>query len=235
MIVDIDDIDSVKGFVSMIAENWFNPDKMYSDLKANGTTESSEFWGIPKDLLTIVSEYLNHSSDEFLHTWNVKCSKHNTKIMGYHCTRHSNEEVFAEKGILPLSDETIKITENLDNNIEAKETWEKRFQKSPGPWFLLSYEDAKNPNNNFCINGPEILQLCSGHQPNADSANSIPLILHSAIPYSMLNDKEYIVFCILRAYFNFIDPEDGFNFDGYSIDLNGRKLEPKYIINYEKI
>ena len=142
MIVDIDNSNSVKGFVSEIAVNWFNPEILYSDLKANGITDSSEFWGIPKDLLNIVSENINQSSDDFLNTWNEKCSTYNTKIMGYHCTRHSNEKVFAEKGILPLSDETIKISENLNKDTEAKEAWEKRSQKSPGPWFLLSYEDA---------------------------------------------------------------------------------------------
>ena len=235
MIVNIDNSESVKGFVSKIAENWFNPETMYSDLKANGKTASSGFWGIPKDLLNIVSEYLNQTSNEFVTKWNEKCSTYDTKIMGYHCTRHSNEKVFAENGVLPLSDETITIAENINNNIVAKETWESRSQKSPGPWFLLSYEDAKNPNNDYCINGPEILRACSGHQPNVDTANSIPLILHCAIPYSMLHDKNYFIFCILRAYFNFIDPEDGFNFNGYSIDLAGRKLEPMHIINYEKI
>lgn len=235
MILDIDNSESVKYFVNKIAENWFNPEKMYFDLKANGKTASSNFWGITKYLLNIVSEYLNQTSDEFLSIWNHKCLAYGAKIMGYHCTRQNDEKVFAEKGILPLSDETIKIDENLNNNIEAKEMWESRSQRNPGPYFYLRYKDAKNPNNPFCNYGPEILLACSGHQPNVDSVSSIPLILHCAIPYPYLQEKDYFAFCILRAYFNSKDPDDELYFNDYSIDLKGRMLEPKHILNYEKI
>jgi hypothetical protein len=235
MILDIDTSKSVLLFVNKVTEHWFNPEEVYFNLKSKGITNTSDFWSITDYLLDHVTKYLDLTNNEFVTIWNEKCSMNSAKIMGYHCTRHSNKEVFIQKGILPLSNETIKIYEQQSQTIEAKEMWEYRSKRSPGPWFLLSYKDAKNPNNYFCNYGSEILRACSRHQPNVDSASSIPLILHCAISYSLLRDKNYYSFCILRAYFNFIDPEDDLNFEGYSIDLHGTTLEPQYIIRVEEL
>lgn len=237
MITDIDDSTSVQALVHKVSECWFNPEELYSDLKANGKTNSLDFWAITKRLLSDVSESLGQRSAEFLNAWNQRCVTHNTKIMGYHCTRHSNKEVFVKKGILPLSDETIRLFEDRNQTPQAKNMWEYRSQRSPGPCFLLSYKYAKNPDNHFCLKGPEILLACAGHHVDADPEKSIPLIIHCAIPYSILPDKEYYAFCILRAFFNFIDPEDEASnlFEGHSIDLKGNSLDPQYIVRIEEI
>ena len=237
MILDIDNSNSVQALVNTVSKHWFNPESMYSELKTLGKTNLPYFWGITTCLLADVSDYLDQTSEGFLDTWNQKYITHDVKIMGYHCTHHSNKEVFIEKGILPLSNETIRITGDRNQTFEAKRMWVYRSQRSPGPWFLLSYKDAKNPNNHFCLNGPEILLSSAGYQVNVDPAKSIPLIIHCAIPYSILPDKDYYAFCILRAYFNFIDPEErsGNLFEGYSIDLKGNALKPQYIIRIEEI
>lgn len=237
IIIDIDDSESVETLVDMVSEHWFNPKEMYSDLKANGKTNSPNFWNVTEHLLSDVSEYLGQISEEFLDIWNQKCMRHGTKIMGYHCTRHSNKNIFSEKGILPLSDETVRFSENKNQTSEAKEMLKFRSQRSPGPWFLLSYKSAKNPDNHFCLTGPEILLACSGYQVDADPTNLVPLVIHCGIPYSILPDKDYYVFCILRAYFNFIDPEDDSNnlFEGYSIDLKGKALDAQFIIRTEEV
>jgi hypothetical protein len=237
MIVDIDNSRSVQALVDKVSEYWFDPKGMYSDLKANGKTNSPHFWAITHQLLADISEYLDQTSEEFLNKWNKKCVTHGARIMGYHCTRHSNKEVFAEKGILPLSNETIKIFEDRNQSMKAKGMWEYRSQRGPGPYFLLSYADAKNPSNHFCNSGPEILLACAGYQVDVDPVRSIPLIIHCAIPYSILPDKDYYAFCILIACFNSIDPEDDSNnlFEGYSIDLKGNALDPQYIVKIEEI
>jgi hypothetical protein len=235
MILDIDNPASVQAFVKKVTEEWFNPDTMYTDLKACGETNSSHFWHIADHMVDIISKYRNQTSEEFLNIWNQKCSTNSAKIMGYHCTRHSNKRVFTRNGIVPLSENTIEIYEN--QNVEAEEMWKYRSKKEPGPHFLLSYKFAKRQNNSFCSHGPEILLSCAGQQTNVDSTKSIPLIIHCEIPYSILHEKHYFAFCILRAYFNIIDPEpeDNLNFDGYSIDLKGTVLDPQYIVKMEEL
>ncbi len=237
IIIDIDDSKSVRTLVAQVTEDWFKPEGVYSDLKANGKTNSSDFWKLSTYLLANVSESIGQSPEEFLDVWNNKCVTHDAKIMGYHCTRHSNPKVFSEKGILPLSNKTIRINKDKERSVEAKEMWEYRSQKTPGPYFLLSYRFAKNPVNHFCSNGPEILLACTGYQVNADKAQSVPLIIHCAIPYSILPDKDYYAFCILLSYFNFLDPEDDPTnlFEGYSIDLKGNTLDPQYVVKIEEI
>jgi hypothetical protein len=236
MIVDIDNSESVQALLGKICESWFDPKQLYFDLKANGKTNSPDFWGINHLLFTEISNYLGMTLGEFLNIWTQKCSTYNVRIMGYHCTRHSNKKVFIEKGVLPLSNETIKIIEDKQNT-ETKRIWERRSQGSPGPYFLLNYSDAKSSGNHFLIYGPEILLACAGYQVNFDPAKSTPLIIHCAIPYSILPDKDYYTFCILRAYFNSIDPEDGSNNlpEGYSIDLKGTALDSQYIVRVEEI
>ena len=234
MIVDIDNSESVQTFVKKVTQNWFDPDKMYFALVANGKI-SGDFWHITDDLLDRISEYLGQTQEEFLNIWDLKCSTYSVKIMGYHCTRHSNKNIYSEKGILPLSAETIKI--NDAQSIEAKGMWEYRSQPTPGPFFLLSYEFAKNPNNGFCSHGAEILTGCKGHHIDSNPVESVPLIIHCAIPYLLLPDpdKNYYAFTILKAYFNFIDPDDSNNlFEGYSIDLKGDKLDPEHIVQIEE-
>jgi hypothetical protein len=237
MIIDIDDCRSLQAMVNRVSESWFNPEKTYSDFKANRKTDSPSFWAITRQLLGGVSESLGQRPAEFLEIWNQRCITRGVKIMGYHCTRHSDKQVFAEKGILPLSEETIKLLEEENQTPQARYMWEYRSQRSPGPFFLLSYAFAKNPDNHFCRKGPEILLACSGRHVDVNREKSVPLIIHCAIPYSILPDKDYYAFCILRAYFNFMDPNDeAINlFEGYSIDLQGRILDPCHILRIEEI
>jgi hypothetical protein len=144
--------------------------------------------------------------------------------------------VFLEKGILPLSEETVRVSDNGSQAMRGKSMWEYRSQRSPGPCFLLSYKCAKRPENPFCLEGPEILLGCAGEHIGVDPAKSTPLIIHCAIPYSLLSEKDYFAFCVLCAYFNFLDPDDDPSglFDGYSIDLRGKTLDSRHIVRIEE-
>ena len=188
-------------------------------------------------MLTDVSGLLGLTSAQFMNEWDQRCIGKNVKFMGYHCTRHSDKRVFLEKGILPLSEETVRLSDDSSQIAQETSIWEYRSQRSPGPWFLLSYKCSKKPDNYFCLKGPEILLGCAGRHIGVDPAKSVPLIIHCAIPYSFLSEKDYFAFCVLRAYFNFLDPEDdsGDLFDGYSIDLRGKALDPRHIVKIEAI
>tara|TARA_B100000315_G_C14536071_1_gene568500 strand:- start:212 stop:925 length:714 start_codon:yes stop_codon:yes gene_type:complete len=229
IIIDIDDSNSIKDVVNRISEDWFSPEEIYSRLKTNGKTNSSNFWNVT--MVADVAEALNLKSAQFQNKWDQRCINHDAKIMGYHCTRSSNKHSFSDKGILPLSDETIKINEGNLQTYDNKSMWDYRTKCKPGPFLFLSYKEAKNPNNHFCLNGPEILLACSGHQVNSNPSNSIPLIIHCTIPYSILPEKSVYTFHILRAYFNFLDPEDDSTdiVKGDAIDMKGQPIDPKYI------
>ena len=235
MIIDIDNSSSVQSFVSMITSGWFDIDGIYYDLKSDSQTNWTNFWNITDSMIDIISNCLGHTSEEFLKNWEKKCTEHDVKIMGYHCTRHSNKEVFTINGVLPLSEETINLSQT-QKRLDAENLWDYRSKRGSGPYFFLSYKSAKNPDNHF-FKGPEILLAVNGKQPSSNSEKSIPFILHCAIPFSILPDKNYYIFCILRAYFNFLDPEDDIEnfFEAYSIDLKGNVLDPQHIVRIENI
>ncbi|VAX33784.1 hypothetical protein MNBD_NITROSPIRAE03-1273 [hydrothermal vent metagenome] len=235
MIIDIDNSSSVQSFVSKITSDWFDIDGIYYDLKSDSQTNWTNFWNITDSMINIISNFLGCTSEEFLKSWEKKCTEHDAKLMGYHCTRHSNKEVFAINGILPLSEETISLSQTQERS-DAENLWDYRSNRGPGPYFFLSYKSAKNPDNHF-FKGPEILLAVDGHQPGSNSEKSIPFIIHCAIPFSILPDKNYYTFCILRAYFNFLDPEDDAEdiFDAYSIDLKGNVLDSQHVVRTEDI
>ena len=237
IIIDIDNSESVQGAVIGLSEGWFDPVETYADLKSNEKTKSPDFWAIDGQMLTDVSGFLGSTLAQFLSEWDQRCIANNIKFMGYHCTRHNDKQVFIEKGVLPLSEEMIKLSEDKVQTEQGQSIWEYRFKLSPGPWFLLSYKCAKKPENQFCLNGPEILLACTGDHVDVDTAKSVPLIIHCAIPYLVLSDKDYFAFCVLRAYFNSLDPEDDLDnlFDGYSIDLKGKVLESRHIVKIEQV
>lgn len=147
----------------------------------------------------------------------------------------SIRSVFARNGILPLFEETINLSQT-QKRPDAENLWVYRSKRGSGPYFVLSYKSAKNPDNHF-FKGPEILLAVNGHQPGSNSEKSIPFIIHCAIPFSILPDKNYYTFCVLRAYFNFLDPEDETEnfFEAYSIDLKGNVLDPQHIVRKEDI
>ncbi len=237
MIIDIDDRKSIQTATELVSKDWLDPAIMYADLKTAGKTDSSGFWGTPAHMVASVSRFLGCTSDEFLNEWDQRCIGNDMKFMGYHCTRHSDQRAFLEKGILPLSEETVKLSSGSNQSVREKSMWEYRFRRSPGPYFLLSYKCAKKPDNDFCLDGPEILLSCVGQHVGVDPDEAVPLIIHCAIPYSFLSETDYFAFCVLRAYFNFLDPEDNSSdlFDGYSIDLQGKALDPKHIVRIEEI
>jgi len=134
--------------------------------------------------------------------------------------------------------------------------WKYRSGKGAGPYFFLSYKNAQMSDNFFHASGTEIwwlfvdilLSYCQNRKiafPCSDrnecrkiiAGELRPLILHCAIPFSTLPTDDYYIFCMLRAYFLFIDPEDDSDnlFEGYSIDLCGNSLDPKYIVKIEEI
>lgn len=235
MILDIDNSKSVQTFVKKITSDWFDIDSMYYGLKSDSQTNWTDFWNITDNMINTISNYLKCSSEHFLALWEEKCTIHSAMVKGYHCTRHSNKEVFLKNGILPLSEKTIELSKNQQRP-DAEEIWNYRSTEGAGPYLCLSYKSAKDPKNHY-FNGPEILSAVNGHQPNKNSEKSIPLIIHCEIPFSILPNKKYYVFCTLKAYLNFLDPENGTKdlFEGASIDLNGKPLEPKYILRIEEI
>lgn len=235
MILYIDNSKSVQTFVRKITSDWFDVDSMYYELKSDSQTNWTNFWNITDSMINTISNYLKCSPDQFLKFWEEKCFIYGGMVKGYHCTRHSNKEVFFKNGILPLSEKTIEYSNNHQQP-DAVEIWNYRSTIGAGPYFCLSYKSAKDPNNHY-FNGPEILLAVNGHQPTMNSEKSIPLIIHCEIPFSILHNKKYFIFCTLKAYLNFLDPEDGTEdlFEGASIDLNGNHLEPKYIVRIEEI
>lgn len=140
--------------------------------------------------------------------------------------------------------------------IKNDSRWKYRSGKGAGPYFFLSYKNAQMPGNFFHASGTEILwlfvdillQYCQNKKiafPCSDrnecrkiiAGELRPLIIHCAIPFSNLPAGNYYIFCMLRAFFLFIDPEDDSDnlFEGYSIDLCGNSLDPRYILKIEEI
>jgi hypothetical protein len=238
MIVDIDSEKSVLSIVRDLTAAWFSVDDLYIEIKASGKTESSGFWNITSTLLDTIANYLHMMPDNFREQWNRQCSVNALKIMGYHCTRHRNQDVFLRRGILPLSDEIISAffseiaallpssslnttaLVELTKNVSKDNMWKYRSGKEAGPYFFISYKEAKNQDNDFHKSGPEIWWLCTDnllgycHENNIDIACSdrfalrdiisgelLPFIIHCEIPYSMIPFKDDCAFYMLRAFF----------------------------------
>ena len=97
MIIDIDNSESVQPFVKKITKDWFDIDTLYAEIKAESVTNSPKFWGETDYFMDVVATHLNQTPMEFLRIFEHKCSIHDAKIMGYHCTRHSDKNAFLEK------------------------------------------------------------------------------------------------------------------------------------------
>lgn len=233
MILDIDNSESVQAFVRTITSCWFDIDSMYHNLKSGRQTNWSDFWTFSDCMIGIISNYLKCSSEQFLKQWEEKCTICGATLRGYHCTCHSNKDVFVTQGLLPLSEKTVKISQNQKRS-DAKERWNYRIGR--GPFFFLSYQSARNADNSY-FEGPEILLEVDGHQSSSNRDKSMPLIIHCEIPFSILPNKQWIIYCTLRTYMNLLDPEDGTDGlpEGAPIDLQGNPLDPKYIVRIEEI
>lgn len=274
MIVDIDSKTSVLSVVRNLTADWFSVDDLYAKIKAAGKTDSSGFWNITSTMLDTIANYLHVMPDNFREQWNCRCFVTALKVMGYHCTRHRDQNVFLQGGILPLSDKVISAffseiasllqlsflntaaLVELTQKVAEDSIWKYRSSTGTGPYFLISYKEAKNPDNDFHKSGPEIWWLCTDHllrychKHNIDIACTdrftlrdiisgalLPFIIHFEIPYSMIPFKDGCASFMLRAFFTFIDPEDDFEevFSGKSIDLKGQALDPKYIDRIETL
>lgn len=236
MLIDIDNSKSVISAVKNIGIDWVEFDSIYHKIQSDQNVGLGNFWNITDEMIRVISEKIHCSPEEFKTDFSNRLVNQKVRLMGYHCTRHSNKESFIKKGILPLSSSTIQFPEKQDSSI-VENTLEYRLNKGPGPYFCLSYDSAKNPNNHYCNFGAEILLGSSGKQENNDTSQSKPLIIHCSIPFSLLPDHEYYIFCILRAYFSFIDPsgETENLFYDYAIDLKNQVLPSKYILKIEEI
>lgn len=135
MILDIDNSISVQSFVREITSAWFDIDSMYYDLKSDSQTNWKKFWYYQDCMIKIISNYLGYTSEDFLERWAIKCTAHGAVLMGYHCTRHSDKEIFYKDGILPLSEKTIKPCQ-YQKRPEAIEMWNYRSTKGQGPYFF---------------------------------------------------------------------------------------------------
>jgi hypothetical protein len=269
MIIDIDNETSVLPIVRTLTADWFSLDDLYFQMKCNGKTNCRGFWASSSPMLDTIANYIGMAPKSFRMQWNYRCSEAGLKVLGYHCTRHRNQDVFLQRGILPLSDEvtyaffseivallklpslTPTAIAELTQSIVRDNKWKYRSCMGSGPYFWMSYKEAKNPDNDYHQNGPEIwwlfvdqlLRYCHEktiHIPYSDrdalrgiiSEALMPFIIHCEIPYSMIPSKDWCAFNILKACFTFIDPEDDPETSGW-IDLNGQILEPKYFCRIE--
>ncbi len=236
MIIDIDNSESVISAVKNITKNWIDIDLLYRKIQSDGTVDSNNFWKNTDGLFNTISKKTPFSPEQFKSLFSNRLKEQKFQIMGYHCTRYSHKESFIEKGILPLPQCPIEFPEK-QNSEDAEKMLAFRLNESPGPNFCLSYRSAKDPDNHYCNFGAEILLGCNGRQKNNDISQSKPMIIHCAIPFSFLPEPEFYIFCILKAYFNFIDPVDEIEnlFFDYKIDLKNKTLLPKYIQKIEEL
>ena len=275
MIIDIDDETSVLSIVRKLTADWFSIDDLYFQMKGNGETNRGGFWTSSSPMLDTIADCLGMGSNSFRDRWNHSCSEVGLKVIGYHCTRHRDRNVFLQRGILPLSDEVISAffseintvqqlpsltstaIAELTRSIVRDDIWKHRLSR-PGPCFLMSYKEAKIPDNDYYQNGPEIWWLFVTHllkycrekeirMPCSDrsalrgiiSKALTPFIIHCRIPYSIIPSKDWCAFNILRALFTFVDPDDADDdheeISNKAIDLNGQTLEPKYFNRIEAL
>jgi len=236
MIIDIDNANSVVAAVKIITKDWIDIDLIYQKIQSDNIVGIGNFWNITDEMIRIISEKISCSSEQFQDNFSHRLVNQKFQIMGYHCTRYSNKISFIEKGILPLSKGTIQFPEK-QNSESAENNLEYRLNEGSGPYFCLSYNSAKDPDNHYCNFGAEVLLGCHGKQPNNEISESKPMIIHCAIPFSILPEHQHYIFCLLRAYFNFIDPTDESEnlFSDYAIDLKNRPLSPKHIIRIEEL
>ena len=180
MIIDIDNETSVLPIVRNLTADWFSIDDLYFQMKINGKTDCRGFWTDSLPMLDTIAGCLGMAPNSFRERWNHRCSEAGLKVMGYHCTRHRDRDVFLQRGILPLSDEVVSAFFSEINNLPelsslsstaiAKLTrsvvrddkWKHRLE-TPGPCFLMRYKEAKIPDNDYHQNGPEIWWVFVDH------------------------------------------------------------------------
>ena len=137
--------------------------------------------------------------------------------------------------------------------IMQTEAWNYRATTGAGPYFFLSYQAARDEGNDFLKSGSEIWWICVDNLSQYCYENDIELpttnrvewrekigqnknavIVHCLMPYSLLPNNPYYVFCMLRSFFNNFDPEDDLS-ETVSIDLRGKALGLQYIAEIEQM
>ena len=182
-----------------------------------------------------MGEALNCTQEEFLKKWGEACIEHDARIMAYHCTRHSNQNNFLKYGVLPLSNYLVKFNE-ARTAIKDNMILTYRFTKATGPFFYISYRAAKKSGKHYLKSGAEIFNVKEGSLLNNVPEESLPLIIHCDLPFSILPSQKLYAYYALRAFFEIIDPDgEPIGFEGASIDLKGRALDPKYIVKIEEV
>ena len=267
-----DDQASVKDSIVQITNGWFDPNKIYSSLKGSGITNRSNFWSETECLLDSISHELSIVREDFNREFKESCHNLDLRLMAYHCTRSSRPETFKKNGILPLNEEVLwaflsesaiafpafplsdEDKKKIILRFTKSDTWFNRVTVTGvGPYFFLSYQEARDKDNHFLRNGSEIwwacvdslLRYCSEWNITLPTTNRnewrekisqkmSPLIICCSIPYSFLSDDPYYSFCMFKSYFNYLDPEDDF-FESGAIDLKGNKLDPQYIVDIERL
>jgi hypothetical protein len=143
--------------------------------------------------------------------------------------------------------------EKIFKAVVNDEQWKYRVEQGSGPYLFLSYKAASKSDNPFLVNGPESWWYCidefikyyrknirSCIVPNRLDLMKVlceylkPIIVHCIIPFSILPDRYYYIFYILRAFFNSIDPGET-NWDAYSLDLRGTSVAPVFIVQIEEL
>jgi hypothetical protein len=175
MLLDIDKIESVIESVETIA--WFDVRKLYKDLKTDNETHSINFWNITEHLLRVVSVRLGQSQEAFIDYWRNRCLAIGVEIMGYHCTRIHDPQIFRNQGIIPLNENSLETffsllklafptfllpdrqKQELIQIIKDDSIWKYRAGTGAGPYFFLSCRSARNPDNSFYASGTEIWWL----------------------------------------------------------------------------
>jgi len=271
IIFDIDDPRYVEESINKVAKDWFDPKSIYFSLKAGGITDTADFWHVTRFLLENIAHSLSITCEEFIREFKDRCNNLDLKIMAYHCTRSRRPQDYLKHGILPLSEKVLcaflaesyvafptfslsnEDRESIIGRVIQTDAWNYRGGIGTGPYFFLSYQEAKDPNNDFLKSSSEIwwvcvdnlIQYCSEHNIRLPTMNRYEwrekirqsmkaVIIHCLIPYSFLAKEPYYAFCMLRSFFNNLDPEDD-SFETGCIDLRGKSLDPQYITKIEEM
>lgn len=270
---EIDDKKSVIHCVEAITATWFDARAFYSEMLKADKASSGCFWQITQSFLDCISDFLTCTKEKFIRTWCSRCKDNGLLMMAYHCTRAHSADPFWERGILPLDKDMIK--DFLEESLTAFPSFQpapndkisilcelmkeelsavRLKQQHSGPYFFLSRNRAKEHDNDYLENGPEVWWSCIDAILRYCNANGIqlpctnrsiwrkiiatnlrPFIIHCGIPFSMLSNPGYLTHVILTSFFNYIDPDpDSPEFcNDFCVCLDGKVLDPKHIIRID--
>jgi hypothetical protein len=271
IIFNIDDPRYVEKSINNVTKDWFDPKSIYFSLKASGITDTGDFWHVTESLLENIAHSLCITYEDFIREFKDRCNNLDLRIMAYHCTRSRRPQDYLKHGILPLSEKVLcaflsessvafptfslseEDKESIIGRVIQTDAWNYRGGTGAGPYFFLSYQEAKDQNNDFLRSGSEIWWVCVDNLIQYCSENYIRLpttnrdewrekirqnmkavIIHCLIPYSFLSKEPYYAFCMFRSFFNNLDPEDD-SVETGSIDLRGKSLDPQYITKIEEM